>query len=106
MSKDKNKKRKSKRKYQMISRIELYYLEKNGISKRRFYERVSKGWSREKAMKKPVNKHIKITEEEKRLMKENGVDNKTFRARVCRNVDRKEAATKPKRKYSYKKLDD
>ncbi|MFH0717412.1 hypothetical protein WMC59_11530 [Staphylococcus delphini] len=106
MSNSKNQKRKNKRKYHIISRIEAHYLEKNGISERRFYERVSRGWSREEAMKKPVNQHIKITEEEKRLMKENGVDNRTFRARVCRNMDRKEAATKPKRKYTYKRLDE
>ncbi|MBI5973921.1 hypothetical protein [Staphylococcus caledonicus] len=97
-----NKRRKNKRKYQSISQNEEQYLIKNGISKSRFYERVTRGWSREKAMTKPVNQHIRITEEEKRLMKENGVDNKTFRARISRNMDRKEAATKPKRKYNYK----
>ncbi|MCG2076138.1 hypothetical protein K4P40_11210 [Staphylococcus epidermidis] len=95
--------RNKKRKYQIISRNEEKQLIDNEISKERFYERLARGWSRNKALSKPVNHYIKITDEEKKLMQENGIDNRTFRARVSRNMDRKKAATQPKRKYDYKK---
>ncbi|PXA16514.1 hypothetical protein DD894_00355 [Staphylococcus pseudintermedius] len=102
MSNSNNKKRNSKRKYQMISHIEQQNLERNGISKKLFYERVSRGGSREKAMTKSPRNRIFKTTEEKKLMKENGIDDKTFRSRIYRNMDRKEAATRPKRKYNFK----
>ncbi|HBH8924912.1 TPA: hypothetical protein OWX15_002653 [Staphylococcus aureus] len=99
----KNIKRKNKRKYRKISQFESECLEKNDITKRLFYERVTRGWSREDAMNKPTKQRTTKSEEEKKLMLENGIDDKTFRQRVYRNMDRKEAATRPKRKYGYKK---
>ncbi|WP_215392842.1 SA1788 family PVL leukocidin-associated protein [Staphylococcus aureus] len=92
-----------KRKYEKISQFESECLEKNGITKRLFYERVTRGWSREDAMTKPTKKRTSKSEEEKKLMTVNGIDDKTFRQRVYRKMDRKEAATRPKRRYNYKK---
>lgn len=77
-------------------------LKMNGVSKERFYGRLTSGWTRKDALMKPVIKHQRITKEEKRLMEENGIDSHTFRSRVSRNMNRLEAATKPKRKYSQK----
>lgn len=91
-----------KRKYEKMTDEEKMMLFENGISKKRFYSRLTSGWSRQKALSVPVMKYKKITDEERRLMEISGVDNHTFRSRVSRNMDRIEAATKPKRQYNYK----
>lgn len=93
---------KPKRKYEKVSEKEQMMLKKNGISKERFYGRLTSGWTRKDALMKPVIKRQRITKEERRLMEKNGIDNHTFRSRVSRNMDRLEAATKPKRKYGQK----
>ncbi|HCV2365122.1 hypothetical protein FAF40_01500 [Staphylococcus haemolyticus] len=86
------------RKYNKVTAEEAEILKRNGVSKNRFYNRLNKGWTREKALNFPLRTYHKITKEERRLMKESGVDEATFRTRVSRNMDRKKAATMPKQK--------
>ena len=102
LSENKKGHKKNKRKYQFITPEEERLLNKNGITKERFYGRITSGWSRSRALNEPVIQYQKISKEERALMNKNGIDSHTFRSRISRNMNRKEAATRPKRKYRYK----
>ncbi|MEC5376804.1 hypothetical protein VWJ19_00210 [Staphylococcus hominis] len=92
------------RKYNKVTKEEAEILKKNGVSKNRFYNRLHKGWTREKALNFPLRTYQKITEEERRLMEQSGVDESTFRTRVSRNMDRRKAASMPKQKKQHDDL--
>ncbi|EZV57619.1 hypothetical protein V074_02574 [Staphylococcus aureus 2010-60-1240-1] len=83
--------------YRKLSNSQLETLKNNGISKNRYYERLSNGWSEKDAMTVPTRKYTKITPQEEKWMEESGVDSTTFRTRVSRNMDRETAAKKPKK---------
>lgn len=85
------------RKYKRLSEDEQSLLDKNGISKEIFYNRIHAGWNRDKALNKPLRKYTRITEQEKKWMEESGVDSLTFRTRIARNMSREDAAKKPKK---------